>query len=249
MKAKWIILVATVLVLAVLFVPWRSVMYRDGGTRDFRALTYTVVVWSRMTPDMPEGIYHGTSVFWFPDSRKGIDMLWAMEMEKNGPGAPVAPSSEGEGIAVPTPVPPVSDSEPGPTAEPATSPAAQIPVLVIEAGGKTFYATFEDNSSAAALTEKLSAGALTLELHDYGSFEKVGALPWSLPTNDERITTTPGDIILYQGNQITIYYDQNTWSFTKLAHIDGATKDALLAALGAGNVTVRFSLEWRDERP
>ena len=76
-----------------------------------------------------------------------------------------------------------------------------------------------DNSSAEALVQKLKEGPVTLLMHDYGSFEKVGELPFSLPRNDEQITTEPGDVILYQGNQITFYYDTNSWSFTRLGKI------------------------------
>ena len=127
-----------------------------------------------------------------------------------------------------------------------TDVADPVPVLVITAGEKTFYADLEDNSSAEAFTEKLSSGAITVDLHDYGSFEKVGPLPWDLPRNDVSITTQPGDVILYQGNQITIYYDENTWTFTKLAKISGATKEELLKAFGEGNITVTFSIEWSE---
>lgn len=116
-------------------------------------------------------------------------------------------------------------------------------VLVIEANGHTFYADFEDNSSADALKEKLSSGPLEIELHDYGHFEKVGSLPWSLPRNDESITTEPGDVILYQGDQITVYYDENTWNFTRLAKIGSVTREELLEAFGEGNVTVTFWTE------
>jgi hypothetical protein len=119
-------------------------------------------------------------------------------------------------------------------------------VLVIEANGHTFYADFEDNSSADALKEKLSSGPLEIELHDYGHFEKVGSLPWSLPRNDESITTEPGDVILYQGDQITVYYDENTWNFTRLAKIGSVTREELLEAFGEGNVTVRFWTEWSE---
>lgn len=119
-------------------------------------------------------------------------------------------------------------------------------VLVIEANGHKFYASFEDNSSAKALIDKLSPEALTVEMHDYGNFEKVGSLPWELPRNDSSITTKPGDVILYQGNQITVYYDENSWSFTKLAEIGNATKEDLLEVFGSGNVTVSFSLEWTE---
>ncbi len=120
------------------------------------------------------------------------------------------------------------------------------PVLAIEVNGKTFYATLADNSSAQALTEKLSAGAIEIEMHDYGSFEKVGALPWSLPTNDGDVTTEPGDVILYQGNQITVYYDRNTWDFTRLAKIENVTREDLISAFGDGDATVSFWIEWSE---
>ena len=121
-----------------------------------------------------------------------------------------------------------------------------VPTLVISANGRVFYGDLEDNPSAQAFIEKLSHEAIEVELHDYGHFEKVGSLPWSLPRTDETITTRPGDVILYQGNQITIYYDQNTWDFTRLARIGDATKDALLEAFGDGNVTVKLWIEWSE---
>ncbi|MCR4962450.1 MAG: hypothetical protein K6B40_01060 [Firmicutes bacterium] len=99
-----------------------------------------------------------------------------------------------------------------------------------------------DNSSAAALIELLKAGDVTIEMHDYGSFEKVGPLGAYLPQNDGPITTEPGDVILYQGNQITIYYDVNSWSFTRLGKVQGLTQAELKDILGDGNATVTFSL-------
>lgn len=111
----------------------------------------------------------------------------------------------------------------------------------ITVNGTELTATLEDNSSAQALTELLNQGNITLDMSDYGSFEKVGDLPQSLPVNDESITTVPRDIILYEGNKITIYYAENTWNFTKLGHIDDITQDELKAILGGGNVTVTLS--------
>ena len=128
-----------------------------------------------------------------------------------------------------------------------SDPAVEsVPTLAIEVGDKLFYAALEDNSSAEALVEKLSEGPVSLDLHDYGNFEKVGPLPWELPRNDENITTTPGDIILYQGSQITIYYDENTWSFTRLARIEGETRESLLEALGSSDTTVTLWIEWSE---
>ena len=124
-----------------------------------------------------------------------------------------------------------------------TEPVAQ---LVIEVNGKIFYASLEDNTSAKAFAEKLDPAPLSVDMHDYGNFEKVGDLPWTLPRNDEEITTEPGDIILYNGSSITIYYGQNTWNFTRLAKIENTGREELLSALGAGDVTVKFWLEWSE---
>lgn len=110
----------------------------------------------------------------------------------------------------------------------------------------TLTATLYDNSSSHALVELLQKGELTIDMHDYGNFEKVGSLQTSLPRNDTQITTEPGDIILYQGNQITIYYDTNSWNFTLLGKIDGITKAELKKILGKGNVTAVLSINTLD---
>ena len=113
----------------------------------------------------------------------------------------------------------------------------------ITANETTFTAVFADNSSAQALMELLEQGDLTVAMSDYGGFEKVGSLGSQLPQNNEQITTAPGDVILYQGSSITIYYDTNSWNFTRLGKIEDVTKEELLAALGAGDVEVTFSLK------
>lgn len=124
-------------------------------------------------------------------------------------------------------------------------PMEPVAILVIEIGNRTFSAELEANSSADALKEHLSAQPLELTLSDYGGFEKVGELPWSLPVNDSEITTEPGDIILYQGNKLSIYYNENTWSLTRLGRLN-AGRDELIEALGDGDVTVRLWLEWSE---
>ncbi len=109
-------------------------------------------------------------------------------------------------------------------------------------GKDKLSATLSDNSSAAAFYELLSKGDVTVNMHDYGNFEKVGNLPHSLPRNDTQITTRPGDIILYQGDQITIYYDVNSWNFTLLGRVDGKTQQELKTILGEGDVTAVFAV-------
>ena len=98
-------------------------------------------------------------------------------------------------------------------------------------------ATLYDNSSSRALVELLQKGAVTIDMHDFSNFEKVGELPVTLPRNDTPTNTDAGDLILYLGKRFVIYYDKNSWDFTPLGKVDGVTKAELKKILGEGNVT------------
>lgn len=100
----------------------------------------------------------------------------------------------------------------------------------------------EQNSSAKAFAELLQTGDLTVEMEDYGGFEKVGSIGTKLPTNDERITAVPGDVILYQGSSVTIYYGVNTWEFTRIGRVQDFSPEELKTVLGEGSATVTFSV-------
>lgn len=112
----------------------------------------------------------------------------------------------------------------------------------ITAKSTTFRANFADNGSADAFRELLREGDLTINMSDYGNFEKVGSIGTSLPRKDKQISTTTGDVVLYQGNQIVIFYGTNSWSYSRLGKIEGATSKSLLSAFGNGDATITFSL-------
>ena len=114
--------------------------------------------------------------------------------------------------------------------------------IKIEVNGKTWNANLVNNSSGTAFLNLLKKGPLKINMKDYGNFEKVGDLPENLPTNDKNYTTKPGDIILYLGKHITIYYDTNTWDFTKLGEIENTIQAELKQVLGKGACAVTFSL-------
>lgn len=118
-------------------------------------------------------------------------------------------------------------------------------VIYLSAGNETFAVALEDNDAANALMKLLQNGSVTISLNDYGGFEKVGALGTDLPADDAYTTTQAGDIVLYQGNQIVIFYGSNTWSYTRLGKIN-ETED-LQAALGKGTVSVTFFLTEKAE--
>lgn len=113
--------------------------------------------------------------------------------------------------------------------------------LKISVNGTELTATLADSTAAKELAEKLKDEPATVTLNEYGGFEKVGKLPWSLTKTDESIVTEAGDIMLYQGNQMTIFYNSNSWSYTRLGHIDNITGEGLAKLFGEGNITVTLS--------
>lgn len=112
--------------------------------------------------------------------------------------------------------------------------------IKMTAGAKSFTVTLDNNSSSEALLERLRQGDLVVSMNDYDDMEKVGPLGFSLPRNDRRTATGPGDIILYQGNFLVIYYDRNSWNFTRLGKVDGvSSRNEMLELLGGkGEVSV-----------
>ena len=116
--------------------------------------------------------------------------------------------------------------------------------LYITIDGKTLSVELVDNAATQTLVAALQEGDITYEAHDYGGFEKVGALGRSLPTNDTQTTTQAGDVILYNGNQIVLFYGSNSWSYTRLGRMEYSSQAELESFLkaGQGNVMVKLSL-------
>ncbi|MDK2867521.1 MAG: hypothetical protein PWP38_1836 [Clostridiales bacterium] len=112
----------------------------------------------------------------------------------------------------------------------------------ITVNGTVLTATLADNSSAEALVALLREAPIVIDMRDYGNMEKVGGIGTSLPTNNEQITTEAGDLILYQGSALVIYYEPNSWNFTRLGKLNDISKADLKKLLGTGSVQVTLSL-------
>ena len=112
--------------------------------------------------------------------------------------------------------------------------------MMVEAGGQRFYAVLEQNEAVRALVRMMEEGPVTIQMRDYSGFEKVGPLGQSLPASNSQTTTQAGDIVLYNGDQIVIFYGSNAWSYTRIGHIEDLTGWA--EALGGGDLAVTFSL-------
>lgn len=110
-------------------------------------------------------------------------------------------------------------------------------------GDSTVAVEWENNESVNALLDCVKDTPLTVQMSMYGGFEQVGSLGESLPRNDVQTTTQAGDIVLYSGNQIVVFYGSNSWAYTRLGRITDKTRQELADILGNGNVTLTLSAE------
>lgn len=118
----------------------------------------------------------------------------------------------------------------------------EITKMYIKINENKLEVTLANNSSVDALVEILKQKDIIYTADDYGGFEKVGNLGFSLPTNNSQITTEAGDVILYSGNQIVLFYGSNSWSYTRLGKIEGYSASQLSSLLCAGKDDVQITL-------
>ncbi len=136
---------------------------------------------------------------------------------------------------------PVTETEA--PAEPAEPEEEQMGELYLKIGDETLEVRWEDNESVSFLKDCVKEEALTADLSMYGGFEQVGSLGVSVPRNDSETVTQSGDIVLYSGNQIVIFYGSNSWSYTRLGHIENKSPSEMRELLGNGDVTVTLYTE------
>jgi hypothetical protein len=116
-------------------------------------------------------------------------------------------------------------------------------ILTMKIGDKNVAVDWEENESVAALRELVSEKPLTIKMSMYGGFEQVGSIGQSLPRDDQQTTTGAGDIVLYSGNQIVVFYGANSWAYTRLGHITDQNAAGMSELLGNGDVTITISME------
>lgn len=114
--------------------------------------------------------------------------------------------------------------------------------MVLKINNEEVLVEWEDNESVEALQKICSEEALTIQLSMYGGNEQVGSIGQSLPRNDINITTDAGDIVLYSGNQIVLFYGSNSWAYTRLGHIMDKSASDMTKLLGNGDVTITIQM-------
>lgn len=126
--------------------------------------------------------------------------------------------------------------------DPEQTPTDEVMTVTITCNGNTLEMQLADTVSATAFYNTLKEGDITISMREYGGFEMVGGLGFSLQRDDKQTTTSTGDVVLYSGNQIVIFYGSNSWSYTRLGKITNVTAQQLLDFFGSSNAEVTFSV-------
>ena len=130
-------------------------------------------------------------------------------------------------------------------------PSAAIPsddtgigekTMIMKIGDTKVNVDWEDNQAVEALRNMAEDGDVKIQMSMYGGFEQVGSIGQSLPRNDKQTTTSSGDIVLYSGNQMVVFYGSNSWSYTRLGHISDKDEAGMTELLSNGDVTITISM-------
>ena len=156
-------------------------------------------------------------------------------------------SAQGTEAAVPEPqqspaMTPAAEASAAEQPQENKTESEETETMQMKIGETDVEVAWEDNKSAAALKE-LARDGLIIQMSMYGGFEQVGSIGKSLPREDSQTTTQAGDIVLYSGNQLVVFYGSNSWAYTRLGKIAGKSVSELSELLGGGDVTITLALK------
>jgi hypothetical protein len=115
--------------------------------------------------------------------------------------------------------------------------------MIMMIDGTKVNVEWEDNQAVERLRDMAKDGDITIQMSMYGGFEQVGSIGQSLPRDDKQTTTSSGDIVLYSGNQMVVFYGSNSWSYTRLGHITDKDEAEMADLLSHGDVKITISME------
>ena len=153
-------------------------------------------------------------------------------------------STSSDNVAEDSALDSTEDLLPQPSGSPESDPSDEetIGEMKLMIGDTKVSVQWEDNESVEALKELVTEAPVTIQMSMYGGFEQVGSLETSLPRNDVQTTTQAGDIVLYSGSNLVIFYGSNSWAYTRLGHIELSSSE-MPELLSHGDVTVKLSVE------
>lgn len=136
---------------------------------------------------------------------------------------------------------PTADGSAGPTPQASPESEDSMNAMILTVDGTELTVSWENNQAVKELVAYVQEEDILINTSRYGGFEQVGSLPQGFSSSDRQITTCPGDIVLYTGDQMVLFYGSNSWSYTKLGHIEGLTRQELTDLLGKDSVEVRLA--------
>ena len=116
------------------------------------------------------------------------------------------------------------------------------PMLLLTIDGTAVDVQWENNTAVTELYA-LAQNAITVNTSAYGGFEQVGSLPQNFSHSEVQMTAQPGDVVLYSGNQLAVFFGSNSWSYTKLGHINGLSADELTVLLDKEQTVIELQLK------
>ena len=138
----------------------------------------------------------------------------------------------------------ITESEVGrPEGVQSKEPEQEADTMVLAINGEIVSVEWEDNESVEVLKDLVLSEPLSIQMSMYGGFEQVGSIGTSLPRNDVQTTTEAGDIVLYSGNQIVVFYGSNSWAYTRLGKVTDKSKAEMTELLGNEDVIITISME------
>ena len=169
------------------------------------------------------------------------DTVSATQQPTAATEAPIQPATAAATQAPATQAPPATAAPQPATQPPQVEEASPEKVLEMKIGDTPVAVVWEDNEAVTALKEYCRDQILTIPLSMYGGFEQFGSIGTTLPQNDVQTTTHSGDIVLYSGDQIVVFYGSNSWAYTRLGHITDKSQDELTALLANGDISISLS--------
>ena len=144
--------------------------------------------------------------------------------------------------AIPSQALTITDSitPPAETETISSEPAPQETLLVLSVNGNKLNLCWENNETVKELLSYTQTESIVVNATRYGGFEQVGSLPQGFSRSDVQLTTEPGDIVLYSGDQLVLFFGSNSWSYTKLGHIEGLSQDSLSELLGGSSAVIEI---------
>ena len=123
-----------------------------------------------------------------------------------------------------------------------TSEGQEAEAMKLWIGETAVAVAWEDNDAVRALRELVAEQPLTIEMSMYGGFEQVGSIGTDLPRNDTQTTTQAGDIVLYAGDQMVVFYGSDSWAYTRLGRVTDKTAGEMAELLSGGDVTITVAM-------